>query len=174
MSVQRAPIAFPKSETDLGWLAGFLEGEGSFGLIGRPPTDLRYPRISASQKQREPLERLVRIVGGTIYRSRRGSSSRVDSGIWTWCLDGTHARAIMELLLPHMSPRRRTQIDASLAGEVRRPSRGEQNVKARLTADQVLAIRASDRSQRELAREYGVDPSTINHITRGRTWRHLL
>lgn len=52
--------------------------------------------------------------------------------------------------------------------------RGEQASRAKLTAEQVLAIRADTRSLREIARAYGVWRTTIEAIKYGRTWTHLL
>lgn len=50
---------------------------------------------------------------------------------------------------------------------------GEKHPAAKLTATQVLAIRADQRSQRAIAREYNVDPSAISNIKRRRNWAHL-
>lgn len=53
--------------------------------------------------------------------------------------------------------------------------RGEKNTNARLTEEQVLAIRAlkGKISQREIAALFGVARSTIDDIHSGRTWKHL-
>lgn len=51
--------------------------------------------------------------------------------------------------------------------------RGSQNSNAKLTADDVLAIRASQASDVELAEQYGVSRSTIIHIRKRKTWKHL-
>lgn len=54
---------------------------------------------------------------------------------------------------------------------------GEVNPFARLTADQVVAIRRSHAAggitQVELAARYGVDASTVGQIVRGVTWQHV-
>jgi len=42
--------------------------------------------------------------------------------------------------------------------------------KGRLTPEQVRAIRADPRSQRDLAPEYGMHPAHIGHIRRGRSY----
>lgn len=42
-----------------------------------------------------------------------------------------------------------------------------------LTERDVLAIRASSLSQRELGRRFGVDKGTIAHIVHRKTWRHI-
>ena len=55
---------------------------------------------------------------------------------------------------------------------------GESSVRAKLKSDDVKNIRAEyaqgDRSQQDIADEYGVDRSNIGLIVRGESWRHLL
>lgn len=54
--------------------------------------------------------------------------------------------------------------------------RGEGNPAARLTADQVREIRSrhtDGESQRGLARQFNVNPQTVNYIVRHKTWRHV-
>ena len=50
---------------------------------------------------------------------------------------------------------------------------GEAHSNAKLTAGQVLEIRASNRKQRELAEQFGVTVSSISNIQRGKSWTHL-
>lgn len=52
-----------------------------------------------------------------------------------------------------------------------RPGEGHRNSK--LTEDDVLAIRASHKSQRALASEYNVSVAAINNIINRKTWRHI-
>jgi len=49
-------------------------------------------------------------------------------------------------------------------------TRGENHPRARLTAKQVAAIRASPETGRALARKLGVSPSTVSAIRNGRCW----
>ena len=51
--------------------------------------------------------------------------------------------------------------------------RGSQNSNAKLSAADVLAIRASERTVADLAASYGVSRSTIANIIAKRTWKHL-
>lgn len=51
--------------------------------------------------------------------------------------------------------------------------RGEQNNKAKLTADLVRKIRVDPRRLREIGSDYGIDLSTVSQIKRGKTWRHV-
>ena len=91
---------------DLAWVAGFLEGEGSFGSYG-------CPRISAAQVQRQPLDVLKRLFGGGISKhSDRGPSRQASC---QWHLNGARAVALMMTLYSWMSPRRREQIFAALS-----------------------------------------------------------
>lgn len=53
-------------------------------------------------------------------------------------------------------------------------NRGEKNIKSRLTEADVKEIYLCDnKTQQQLAEQYGVQQSTINHIKKGRTWRWL-
>lgn len=64
--------------------------------------------------------------------------------------------------------------DCSEKGRIRIPMLvGEKCPAAKLTATEVLLIRADSRSQRKLARIYGVDKGTIAGIRKGTTWRSV-
>lgn len=54
-----------------------------------------------------------------------------------------------------------------------RQHRGERHCFAKLTDAAVLTIRASSKSQHELAVEFGVHPATIRDAVTGKTWKHL-
>lgn len=49
---------------------------------------------------------------------------------------------------------------------------GERHYAAKLTADQVRFIRASELQGKELARMFGVWPSAISKVRRGQRWAH--
>lgn len=55
----------------------------------------------------------------------------------------------------------------------RRDVKGEQVGTAKLTETDILGILASDISGADLARKYGVSPSTISLIRLGKSWRHV-
>ena len=52
-------------------------------------------------------------------------------------------------------------------------TRGEKNSRAKLTEAQILEIRASDESQRVLAKKYGVSQHNISNIVCRKYWKHL-
>lgn len=66
--------------------------------------------------------------------------------------------------------------DAARKGRISRTHqrKGEQHNQAKLTEDDVRAIRASNKRQRDLAAEYGVRQGTISFIKSGKTWTHVV
>lgn len=99
---------------DLGWAAGFLEGEGHFrawrsprAAIADPERRYVYMQAQATQKDREPLERLQAILGGKVYgpyANNRGATYHL------WTVTGSAAVDVVALVEPHLSTRRREQI----------------------------------------------------------------
>ena len=64
-----------------------------------------------------------------------------------------------------------------LEGEVvkhtRIGKRGEKSYAAKVTAQDVLAIRASNESGKVLAAQYGLSPQSISGIRKFHSWKHL-
>lgn len=94
------------SQRDLGWAAGFIEGEGSFDSHGRNTA------VTVSQVQRAPLEELVRVLGGSIalHLKARGHQQ----ALYQWRRGGPGGRGIMMTIFGLMSPRRKQQIQRVL------------------------------------------------------------
>lgn len=95
------------TQRDLGWAAGFLEGEGSFT---RPSGETEM--VMASQVQREPLERLLAMFGGKI--STYAPPSLGYRRIHRWFVNGARARGVLMTLFGLMSPRRQQQMRVAL------------------------------------------------------------
>lgn len=55
----------------------------------------------------------------------------------------------------------------------RRSTRGEDNVRAKLTPEEVLQIYNDQRGCVELSKVYHVRPAAISKIERGQTWQHV-
>jgi hypothetical protein len=65
-------------ETDYAWAAGFLDGEGHFGIATR----YRYPFLEAHQTAtRAPMDKLATLLGGRVTQRRDGG--------WRWVLHGS-------------------------------------------------------------------------------------
>ncbi len=97
----------PISTLHLAWAAGFMEGEGSF------VTQSNSPKVSAAQVQREPLDRLRAMFGGTI--TSRYTNGFSDKQIWVWSIKARRSAEVMMTLYVLMSPRRQDQIANSLS-----------------------------------------------------------
>lgn len=54
-----------------------------------------------------------------------------------------------------------------------RQKRGEWQPGAKLSAADVVLIRSSDKHHRQLARELGINETTVRDVIAGRTWRHV-
>jgi hypothetical protein len=91
---------------DLAWVAGFLEGEGSFGR--------QYGQIYATQKNPECLYRLQRYFGGSIVRRVRRMSHGGISDVHDWTCYGPVAFGLMLTIYSFMSQRRKTQIRTAI------------------------------------------------------------
>lgn len=101
---------------DLGWIAGFLEGEGYFVTEITARGYVRM-RIGATSTDLDVLERLQRLVPRSCIQGPYGPT-RTSYGVkphWKWIL---HARALVvelaEQLRPLMGSRRQGQIDSLL------------------------------------------------------------
>lgn len=77
--------------SNIGWAAGFYEGEGSF----------HKHYVSITQKDRWPLEHLVKLFGGEISEY---------NGYFYWRIYGAKCRGFVLTIFTFLSPRRRRQI----------------------------------------------------------------
>jgi hypothetical protein len=103
----------PLSPQDLGWVAGILEGEGSF--IKPPPSRSLSPVVSVVMTDLDVMEHLGLLLRTKVIPTRR----HLEHPEWkpAYCIRLTHARAasLMHTLRPFMGERRRGQIDVALA-----------------------------------------------------------
>lgn len=101
------------TDFELGWVAGLLEGEGSFFLARNKERGTLKSRISMQSTDKDVLERLHVTTGvGILYAvgEREGKKP-----CWGWNLDRrADLVELANLLRPHMSIRRGEQIDIML------------------------------------------------------------
>lgn len=144
------------SPVEIAWLAGLLEGEGSF--VTGPPSKPNQPRIAVEMKDRDIIERIALYFGVTYIHNRPAK------GKWSECfritLKGQKAVDLMIKLRPLMGERRKSQIDRAItshkpgiAGEDARKLSKEQWTK--------LTQRAQNEPISKLAAEFGVSRSRI-------------
>lgn len=103
------------SEAETAWAAGFLEGEGCFGWYGGTTRRsqnkshlIRTPNavITATQNEREPLDKLVAIFNAGRINTKVNSKRTA----WEWRCQGHAAIPVMQAILPYMSERRTGRI----------------------------------------------------------------
>lgn len=106
------------SRDDLIWLAGLLEGEGTFDLHKG-----RYPRIRLGMTDRDVVGRAATLLGARVRLSLHAAPK---SATWHTEISGARAAEIMAQILPHMGARRSARIatvlgHASLVGKGVKP-----------------------------------------------------
>jgi hypothetical protein len=101
-------------KAELCWLAGWLEGEGSF--LAPPPSDPRRPRISAQSKDKDVVAEASRLCGVTPSRHNpERARLRGWSPTWRLLLRGTRAVLLMQSLNPLLGIRRQRQVESALS-----------------------------------------------------------
>jgi len=152
------------------WLAGLLEGEGSFRF------SKRSARVEVSMTDKDVIERAANIMG--TYCRDRGYMTRSRKPVYRALIGGEVAVQLMRSLLPLMGLRRRQQIISTLNGSSARRGqpKGEKNNRAKLKRGDVIEIRRqreAGQSTGVLAKRFGVTMSAISSITLGKTWKHI-
>jgi len=98
------------TQRELGWAAGFLEGEGTF-FAGRRS----HVKVAAVQVEREPVARCLELFGGGLKQRPAQGSLPNQQPQWIWSAHGSRARGVMLTLYSLMSPKRQGQIRKALA-----------------------------------------------------------
>ncbi len=113
---QNLPLVVPHSDlsqAEIYWLAGWLEGEGSF--MAPPPSDPRRPRISAQARDGDVVAEAGRLL--TIKPLLDKSSLQRNptwSAMWRVLLQGRRAVSMMLAIQPLMGARRQQQIHTAI------------------------------------------------------------
>jgi hypothetical protein len=149
------------SELDLHWLAGLLEGEGSF-MVG-PPSAPRSPVIQFWMTDRDVVERAGAMLDSAVAAvpPRRAHWKTA----YAVRLRGPRAVVWMRRLRPLMGTRRRAQIDRALASFGPDPRRLLDSARA------VDALRrlAAGESVKAVAERFGTTIWCIYDLRAGRT-----
>lgn len=102
----------------LEFVAGVLEGEGSFGMQKNKDLGGRryhYARVSMQITDKDIADRVADELGGSVYGPYDRKRSPDHKPIYQWHVVGGAARAAMTRLLPLMGERRTAQIEEALA-----------------------------------------------------------
>jgi len=155
----------PLPATELHWLAGLLEGEGSF-MTG-PPSSPGLPVLAVNMTDHDVMARLGSIFERKVHVVRpRNERWRTSYQVR---VHGREAVRWMRLLRPLMGIRRRAQIDRALASYAPRP--------VALLTDEMAAAAldalASAETVKSVAARFGVSIWCIYDLRLGRTFKHL-
>lgn len=102
-------------EVEVAWAAGFWEGEGSVRCAltrNRSKVGVVYAHlcVTATQRDREPLDRLVAILGGGVYGPYVYGDYDPPRTHYNWTIWGKKAEAAIARIEPHLTRRRKEQI----------------------------------------------------------------
>jgi hypothetical protein len=152
-------------DSELYWLAGLLEGEGSF--LAGPPSAPRSPALQVAMVDRDVIDRVGGLLGVSVMvlPSRRAGWRTA----YSVRVRGSHAVLWMTLLRPLMGKRRQGQIDRAVASYAPDPRRLLSEQRAR----EALAMLADGESVRQIADRLGTSIWCIYDLRLGRTHAHL-
>jgi hypothetical protein len=159
------------TESELAWLAGLLEGEGSF-LRGTPsqPNNIK---VVLQMSDKDIVEKAAKLMS----HAHTYNAGKPKEDHWRQMYhakaSGRRAAELMLELKPYMGKRRATQIDRALNGFI---NRGPGDNSRKLTREIVSSIRlelAGGASYAELGRKYGVSFVCIRKIALNRSWKQL-
>jgi hypothetical protein len=145
----------------LAWLAGLLEGEGSF--MAGPPSAPRLPVLSVAMVDRDVVDRVGDLIGAKTVAVRARSDRWRDS--FTVAIKGAGAVAWMLALRPSLGERRRGQVDRAVASYSSRSNRRLDDTAAR----RALGLLAAGEPVAAVAASFGVSAWCIYDLRLGRT-----
>jgi len=147
-------------ETELYWLAGLLEGEGSF-CCG-PPSKPNSPYICVEMCDEDVVSRIARLFGMAYHPIKpRKSNHKISYGTR---LTGSKAMSLMKSLRSMMSVRRQDQIDRALRSFD--PTRLQRRWLHNQKMDGTMIVQAKQRidageSLRSVARSYDIHHESL-------------
>lgn len=153
------------TECDLVWLAGYLEGEGSF--MRGSPSQPNLPVIQVMATDEDVILRVANMFGTACQKIK--SRSQKWKQAYSTRLRGKKAVNFMMSLKPLMGKRRQQQIEKALASY---------NAKSyKLTEDIVKQIKIAlqqGKKQGVVAKEFGLRRETVNKINCGKFWSDVI
>jgi len=148
------------NENEKHWLAGYLEGEGSF--LPGPPSSPNLPIISVCSTDEDVIARVAAIFGVTYHRERRRNKKH--KPVWRVKKTGYVAVQMMRQIEAMMSERRKKQIEKAIVSYAAKSHR--------LSWDEVLLIKkfADEKilTQSQIADKFGVRREWVNKIKNGK------
>lgn len=141
------------NEVDAAWVAGLLEGEGTF--LTQP--NGHSPRIACQMTDLDVLERLLYLCGGTLHEVTKRQKHWKDC--WIWRISGDPAAEVMLSIRDFLGSRRRAKVEEVLSDWFTngRPYK-EDSVRRNQAAQDYLDGKGS---LRKLSKQYGFSYESI-------------
>lgn len=152
-------------EPDLYWIAGLLEGEGSF--LKGPPSSPGLPAIQMVMVDRDVVSKAADLLGCGVGTVRPRQSHWKES--YSIRLKGSRAVEWMRALRPLLGERRQRQIDRAIASYAPRSNQRLDESRALAALDML----AAGRSVVFVAKTFDVTTWCIYDLRAGRTHKHL-
>lgn len=144
------------------WLAGLFEGEGSFNMPNG-----KAKSIKIDMTDHDIIERVGQIFGGSICLYEPDNVRH--RPWWRWTATTMEAENLVRDMLPFLGERRALRARQYLAErEARATARASRQAAVAERRDRVRALREQGLTQAVIAREVGLDRSTVGHILLGR------
>ena len=159
-------------QNDLLWLAGLLEGEGSFGFHHK-----KYPRIALVMTDEDIVQRAAQLMD-TVSRSEVRKTTSGGT-VYRCDIAGPKAVALMRDLLPLMGKRRTIRIlELIQSFELENARRGGMSHAGprKISAQSVLIIRELYKrglGVNKIAEIANMSHQNIGSIIRRRSWKHI-
>jgi hypothetical protein len=115
------PLGSERSESEVGWVAGFYCGEGTC-YAHRGTSDRYYVCLVVGNTDLESLQRCQRVMGGKIYGPYKPKDPLGKKDAYTLKLDSrSEVEAALAVLLPHLTVEKKDQVDRALAKAAANP-----------------------------------------------------
>lgn len=143
-------------DLDRAWLAGLLEGEGSF--MKGPPSSPNQPIVSCHMTDKDVIDKVALLMGNkSVKFVKKKAEHHKDS--WSVRVVGRPAVRLMEELLPLMGERRAGQIQEALDSFEWR-----QGIVPHEAYDEIVGRMNSGERVKDIAKQYGVTHWTLYRI----------
>lgn len=87
-------------ETEISYIAGLIDGEGTITLSRNHPGEFRSPVLSMSNTSQELLDVMTNAFGGSISIQRKTKQHHTQA--WNWRVTGRKAIDAIRIILPYL------------------------------------------------------------------------
>ncbi len=146
------------NDVDIAWVAGLLEGEGSF-LFKKSG---EAPLVSCHMTDLDVLEKLQNLCGGKIYTVSKRKDHWKQS--WVWYVSHANAARLMKDVLPYMASRRSQKIKCLL--EAWYLKQNQMQLQKDIYKQAGLDYQNKKGSLRDIAKQYNISATTVHRAYR--------